>query len=241
LQHPHHVSRRPGKSFVSFATLLALDVTYGHLSNFTPADYEHDLMSPDPIAKSSVPYAARTVDADDAALLKRVSDGDKAALAALYREYHRRLARFLGRFTRRDDMIEEVINDTFMIVWQKAGEFRNEARVSTWLMGIAYRVTLKALRQGSLPSAPPSHDHEGLTSEPFVAHELIDWVTKGLTRLSPEQRAVMELAYVMGHSLEEIAEIADCPVSTVKARMFHARVKLRNLMPELAGLAGDGL
>ncbi|MFP3655988.1 sigma factor-like helix-turn-helix DNA-binding protein [Burkholderia sp. SIMBA_052] len=52
---------------------------------------------------------------------------------------------------------------------------------------------------------------------------------------------MMELAYVMGHSLEEIAEIADCPVSTVKARMFHARVKLRNLMPELAGLAGDGL
>lgn len=196
-------------------------------------------MSPEPIVSSNVCLAARSVDAEDAALLQRISAADKSALAALYREYHRRLTRFLGRFTRRDDMIEEVINDTFMIVWQKAGEFRGEARVSTWLMGIAYRVTLKALRQGSLPAAPPPHDYEALTSEPFVAHELIDWVTKGLSRLAPEQRVVMELAYVMGHSLEEIAEIAECPVSTVKARMFHARVKLRNLMPELAGFNGD--
>lgn len=93
-------------------------------------------MSANPIASSSVPFAARTVDAHDAALLKRVSEGDKSALAALYREYHRRLVRFLGRFTRRDDVIEEVINDTFMIVWQKAGEFRGQSRVSTWLMGI---------------------------------------------------------------------------------------------------------
>ncbi|MFL9860028.1 sigma-70 family RNA polymerase sigma factor [Paraburkholderia madseniana] len=196
-------------------------------------------MSPDPIASGSVSFAARTVDADDAALLKRIAAGDKAALAALYREYHRRLVRFLGRFTRRDDMIEEVVNDTFMIVWQKAGEFRGQSRVSTWLMGIAYRVTLKALRQGGLPAGPQPLDHESQASEAFAEHELIDWVTKGLNRLPPEQRVVMELAYVMGHSLEEIAQISECPVSTVKARMFHARVKLRNLMPALAGLEGD--
>ncbi|HDR9504213.1 MAG TPA: sigma-70 family RNA polymerase sigma factor [Paraburkholderia sp.] len=197
-------------------------------------------MSPEPNASSSSAFAARTVDADDAALLRRVSAGDKAALAVLYREYHRRLVRFLGRFTRRDDVIEEVVNDTFMIVWQKAAEFRGRSRVSTWLMGIAYRVTLKALRQGGLPTEPLSSWPDGEPmAEPVAAHEVVDWLTKGMTRLAPEQRMVLELAYVMGHSLEEIAEIADCPISTVKARMFHARVKLRNLMPALAGLV-DG-
>ncbi|CAB3725378.1 RNA polymerase sigma factor [Paraburkholderia rhynchosiae] len=195
-------------------------------------------MSPEPIVSSNVCLAARSVDAEDAALLQRISAPDKSALAALYREYHRRLVRFLGRFTRRDDVIEEVINDTFMIVWQKAGEFRGQSRVSTWLMGIAYRVTLKALRQGGLP-AEPQHDYDGLSTEPFAEHETTDWVTKGLTRLAPEQRIVMELAYVMGHSLEEIAEITESPVSTVKARMFHARVKLRNLLPALAGVDGS--
>ncbi|MFL9859505.1 sigma-70 family RNA polymerase sigma factor [Paraburkholderia madseniana] len=195
-------------------------------------------MSPKPIVSGNVRPSARSVDAEDAALLQRIAAADKSALAALYREYHRRLVRFLGRFTRRDDVIEEVINDTFMIVWQKASEFRGQSRVSTWLMGIAYRVTLKALRQGGLP-AEQLHDLDGPSSEPFAEHETTDWVTKGLTKLAPEQRIVMELAYVMGHSLEEIAEITESPVSTVKARMFHARVKLRNLLPALAGLDGS--
>ena len=48
----------------------------------------------------------------------------------------------------------------------------------------------------------------------------------------------MELAYCLGHSLDEIASIMDCPVSTVKARMFHARIKLRNLLPALATANG---
>ncbi|TKC91500.1 sigma-70 family RNA polymerase sigma factor [Trinickia terrae] len=179
--------------------------------------------------------AARSADADDIALLERIMRRDKAALAALYREYHRRLVRFLGRFTRRDDLIEEVINDTFMVVWQKAADFRGQARVSTWLMGIAYRVTLKTLRQGGMQHEPLLGDADDRASEPFADHELADWVTKGLARLSAEQRLVMELAYVMGHSLEEIAEITSAPLTTVKARMFHARVKLRNVMPVLAG------
>ncbi len=182
---------------------------------------------------------SRSSDGDDVALLARIAAGDAGALASLYREYHRRLVRFLGRFTRRDDMIEEVINDTFMIVWDKAGEFRAQARVSTWLMGIAYRVTLKALRQGALVCESAGVIGEEGMSEPFSAHELTDWVGKGLTRLTPEQRLVMELAYVMGHSLEEIAAITSEPVSTVKARMFHARVKLRNVMPALAGFEKD--
>jgi len=182
---------------------------------------------------------SRSSDADDVALLARIAACDAGALASLYREYHRRLVRFLGRFTRRDDMIEEVINDTFMIVWDKAGEFRGQARVSTWLMGIAYRVTLKALRQGALVYESAGVIDEEATSEPFFAHELSDWVGKGLTRLTPEQRLVMELAYVMGHSLEEISAITSEPVSTVKARMFHARVKLRNVMPALAGFEKD--
>ena len=124
-------------------------------------------MSPKPIVSSNVCPSARSVDAEDAALLQRTAAADRSALAALYRGYHRRLVRFLGRFTRRYDVIEEVINDTFMIVWQKAGEFRGQSRVSTWIMGIAYRVTLKALRQGCLP-AEQQHDLDGPSTEPFA-------------------------------------------------------------------------
>ncbi|MBN3782144.1 sigma-70 family RNA polymerase sigma factor [Burkholderia sp. Ac-20345] len=179
------------------------------------------------------PHGSRP-DEEDRALLVRIVQRDRVALTHLYRNYHRRLVRFLGRFTRSEATIEEIVNDSFMIVWQKASEFRGESRVSTWLMGIAYRVTLKALRQGGLSHEPLPDGDEGAAVEPFTDYETADWLAKGLGKLTPEQRLVMELAYVMGHSLEEIADITLVPVSSVKSRMFHARVKLRNLMPELA-------
>lgn len=179
-------------------------------------------------------------DAQDRALLCRLAQGDRAALAVLYRAYHRRLARFCSRLTRRGDIIDEVINDCFWIVWQKADGFRGDSRVSTWIMGIAYRCALKSLRQhgeqaqaeDDLAAAPvPAHD-------PGEDRERIDWVGKGLQRLPAEQRLVLELAYGGGHSVDDIAAILQCPEGTVKARMFHARTKLRHLLPALARRTG---
>jgi RNA polymerase sigma-70 factor, ECF subfamily len=179
------------------------------------------------------------IDADvtDRALLLRMSAGDRVALEVLYRGYHGRLCRFLSRLTRRPDVIEEVINDCLWIAWQKAGSFHGDSRVSTWLMGIAYRCGLKALRQhgdepveddGLLEQRTPAHDLDD-------DRELRDWLGKGLDRLSADQRVVIELVYGVGHTLDEVAVIMQCPVGTVKARLFHARVKLRNVLPALAG------
>ncbi|HSW04324.1 RNA polymerase sigma factor [Aquabacterium sp.] len=178
--------------------------------------------------------------AHDLALVQRMAQGDRAALSALYHGYHRRLCRFLARLTRRPDIVDEVVNDSFWIVWQKAGGFRGESRVSTWVMGIAYRCALKALRQhGEEPLADEAGDAAAGSWDPQAEHELRDWLAKGLDRLPAEQRLVLELAYGGGHSIDEIAAIMQCPEGTVKARMFHARMKLRNLLPVLA--AGQGV
>jgi RNA polymerase sigma-70 factor, ECF subfamily len=176
-------------------------------------------------------------DATDRALLERMSKGDRAALGALYHAYHGRLCRFLSRLTRRVDVIEEVTNDCFWIVWQKAGEFRGDSRVSTWILGIAYRCGLKALRQRGAEAVAASVDTDECTlvSHPDEDRELRDWLNKGLDRLSADQRVVIELVYGVGHSLDDVATIMQCPVGTVKARLFHARVKLRNVLPDLAG------
>lgn len=176
-------------------------------------------------------------DPAERALLRRMADGDREALAALYRPYRRRLGRFLSRLTRRADVIDEVVNDCFWIVWQKADTFRGDSRVSTWIMGIAYRCALKALRQHGEDDAMDSSDwleRHDAGVDPQADRELRDWLAKAMRRLPTEQRVVLELAYGNGHSLEEIAAIMQCPLGTVKARMFHARVKLRNLLPDLA-------
>ena len=177
-------------------------------------------------------------DAIDRMLLQRMSVGDRVALATLYRSYHGRLCRFLSRLTRRADIIEEVINDCFWIAWQKSGSFHGDSRVSTWIMGIAYRCGLKALRQhGDEPVENDAlSENRSLAHDPDEDRELRDWLSKGLDHLSADQRVVVELVYGVGHSLDDVAVIMQCPVGTVKARLFHARVKLRNVLP---GLAGD--
>jgi RNA polymerase sigma-70 factor, ECF subfamily len=180
-------------------------------------------------------------DARDRVLLERIGRGERSALKELYLLYHGRLARFLTRVTSRYDLADEVINDTFWVVWSRALEFRGASNVSTWIMGIAYRRGLKALKRASASPATayePAED-AGPSEEPWSAAEQREWLSAALERLPSEQRLVLELAYHLGHSCEEIAAIMNCPVNTVKTRMFHARKKLRVLLPVLAGTAPE--
>lgn len=181
----------------------------------------------------------------DQQLLQAMAGGDRQALATLYRAYHPRLCQFLSRLTRRTDLMDEIVNDCFWIVWQKAGSFRGDSRVSTWIIGIAYRRGLAALRRegymeldsldaDNLPPTAPA-------DTPDEQRELRDWLDKGLQRLTWDQRVIVELVYAGGHSLEEAAAITQAPVGTLKSRLFHARLKLRNLLPALAGDAAPHL
>ena len=181
--------------------------------------------------------ASNLQDSNEPALLKLVARGDRCAFETLYLHYHRRLTRFLMRIAPRYDFAEEVINDTFWIVWQQAGQFRGASRVSTWIMGIAYRRAMQALRAARAGShsdidvaLAADHAHD----EPTQTAETQDWIAQGLQLLPTEQRMTMELAYYLGHSCDEIGQIMECPVTTVKARMFHAREKLRQSLPQLA-------
>jgi RNA polymerase sigma-70 factor, ECF subfamily len=176
------------------------------------------------------PEATRD-DACDRELLQQIVAGERRALERLYFNYHGRR-----------DAIEEAINDTFWIVWQKAAQFRGDSRASTWIMGIAWRCGLKALRRAG--PLPPEHGEAMLDAAPsfdttLASEELREWLESGLRTLPFEQRATMELAYFLGHSCEEIASIMGCPVNTVKARMFQARIKLRNLLPTLGGATSE--
>jgi RNA polymerase sigma-70 factor, ECF subfamily len=171
------------------------------------------------------------------ALLARIATRDSAAIRELYLLYHRRLARFLTRLTSRTEIAEEVINDTFWVVWQRAGEFRGASLVSTWIMGIAYRRALKSLQRSKPTASIEDSGQDEPSEEPWRQAELSEWLSVALARLPVEQRTVLELAYNVGHSCEEIALIMECPVNTVKTRMFHARRKLRGLLQALGGPA----
>ncbi len=179
--------------------------------------------------------SGRATEERECALLGRIAGRDSAAMKELYLLYHRRLARFLMRLTTRYDLAEEIINDTFWVIWQHAGDFRGASRVSTWILGIAYRRGLKTLRCAGPAPVDAEVEAQAAADEPAQQEELNEWLDVALRRLPPEQRMVIEFAYHLGHSCEEIASIMQCPVNTVKTRMFHARRKLRTLLTTLAG------
>ncbi len=194
--------------------------------------------------EKTVAFVSPPSEADEAerALLRRISNGDRDAFRDLYLRYHRRLARFLARLTRGREDAEEVINDTLWIVWQRAGDFRGASRVSTWIMGIAYRRALKLIRRAATHArvmALEQSDAEQSTEDSHEATSNRQLVEQALRQLPLEQRLVLEFTYYLDHSCEEIAEIMECPVNTVKTRMFHARRKLRTFLNEDASGTGD--
>ena len=170
----------------------------------------------------------------DITLLDRVRRGDRGAFSELYRLYHQRLYGYLSRLLRNPATVDEVLDDVMLVVWKDARKFRGDAAVSSWIFGIAYRKALSAMRAERRYQAPLDRtaDTSALAG---VSPQHDDWLRVALMQLSPDHRQVVELTYFGGYSYQEIAQIAACPVNTVKTRMFHARRRLRVLLPALAG------
>jgi RNA polymerase sigma-70 factor (ECF subfamily) len=191
-----------------------------------------------PLSLVAKPPVSKHDDQRDRALLLAVASRDQGALEQLYQQYRRPLLQFLSRLQPARDSVDEAINETFWVVWCRAHQFRGDSLVSTWITGIAWRCTLSALRRNN--GRPRSSEQLPVSTEAPAFDvrehdERAEWLARGLASLPVEQRATLELAYYQGHSCLEIAQIMDCPVNTVKARMFQARIKLRNLLPQLGG------
>lgn len=190
---------------------------------------------------------SRTPDGE-AELLRRIAAKDRKAFEALYHAYYRRLFAYLFKTIRRPDLSEEVLDDVMLAIWLGAGSFDGRSRPSTWIFGIAYHKALKALARQArqdrrAPAGAPEEDEingrsemEPLEEGPeglLARREMADVLEQALRRLPLEQRTVVELTYYHGFSYQEIAQVMSCPVNTVKTRMFHARRRLREMLPGL--------
>lgn len=179
---------------------------------------------------------AHATDANDARLISQVVGGDRHAFDLLYRSYFSRLTRFLNRMTRSVPLIEEIVNDTMLVVWQKARSFDGSCKVSTWVFAIAYRTARKRIQGLDEPvDADPELWEGDAAHQPEQELELQRLrraVGAALDALPLEQRTVVHLCYHHDMDYAEIAAVMGCPVNTVKTRMFHAR---RRLKPLLAG------
>lgn len=173
-------------------------------------------------------------------LLERIRAGDRGAFEQLYKLYHPRLTRFLMNLVHRPALVAEVLNDTMMVVWERPHSFKGASKLSTWVFAIAYRKVMRGLRRQDEAiedhdrdkRATPALDPEGEASQ-LRLHQLL---MEAMAQLSPAHRAVIDLTYFHDLAYQEIAEVLDCPVDTVKTRMFYAR---RHLRKHLGGEFAD--
>jgi RNA polymerase sigma factor (sigma-70 family) len=184
--------------------------------------------------------SARARPDDEAQLIARIRARDLRAFESLYRRYHPRLSRFLTNLMRRPQLVEEVLNDTMLVVWNRPDSYNGASRLSTWIFAIGYRKALKALRRYDDPLEDlQAESRESGEPGPELqlgrrqAHEAL---LGAMGELSPDHRAVVDLTYFHEMGYREIAEIMECPVDTVKTRMFDAR---RHLKRVLAGALTD--
>jgi len=177
----------------------------------------------------------------DAQLVERVKLGDVRAFEMLVVKYQRRIERLIGRMVRDVDIVEDIAQETFIRAYRALPQFRGDSAFYTWLYRIAVNTAKKALmdmkrnplvsesamrndEEGDEPSRTESELSDGETPEGILASkEIAAAVNSAVEALSDELRQAITLREIEGLSYEEIAEAMNCPIGTVRSRIFRAR------------------
>ena len=192
-------------------------------------------------------------DADaDALLVGRAKLGDTKAFEMLVVKYQRRIERLIGRMVRDVDLVQDIAQETFIRAYRALPQFRGDSAFYTWLYRIAVNTAKKALvglkrdllvpesalysnDDGEETSRAESELSDGETPEALLASkEVAAAVNAAIEALSEDLRQAITLREIEGLSYEEIAEVMNCPIGTVRSRIFRAReaiaLRLRPLL-----------
>lgn len=167
----------------------------------------------------------------DAVLLRAVADGDRAALRELYDAHAPWLVLRLSRRCNDSDLVDEVVQDTFLAVWKGARKWDGRGEVAAWVWGIGVRRLVDALRRRPRPTVLLQDDAAlGVTLS--AEDQVLLGVEHGdlagaVGRLSPELRAVLQATVLDGLTTKEAGRLLGIPAGTVKTRMMRARAALR--------------
>ena len=208
----------------------------------------------DPLSSSTSPPPSSD---SDAVLVQRAVAGDQRAFELLVIKYQRRLQRLIGRLVRDTDLVEDIAQETFIRAYRALPQFRGESQFYTWLYRIAVNTAKKFLQERK--RSPTISDRAFVANEDndetfrvvvepindetpesvLAAKEIAAAVNSGLAALPLDLRQALTLREIEGLSYEEIAAVMDCPMGTVRSRIFRARelisAKLKPMLERQAG------
>ena len=190
----------------------------------------------------------------DQQLVERAQRGDKHAFELLVAKYQRRLGRLISRFVRDAAEAEDVTQEAFIKAYRALPAFRGESAFYTWLYRIGintaknYLVTLGRRAPTSTQfDAEESEDFEGsellqdvnTPENELMSKQVVGVVNTSLLQLPEDLRTALTLREIEGLSYEEIAEIMNCPIGTVRSRIFRAREAIATNLRPLLGTSHD--
>ncbi|MDT7834519.1 RNA polymerase sigma factor RpoE [Aquabacterium sp. OR-4] len=190
----------------------------------------------------------------DGPLVERARVGDTAAFEMLVVKYQRRIERLIARMVRDTDLVQDIAQETFIRAYRAMPQFRGESAFYTWLYRIAVNTAKKALvelrRDPVLTESAMAGAHDdddetsrgapelsnGETPEALLASkEIAQTVNAAIEALSEDLRQAITLREIEGLSYEEIAALMNCPIGTVRSRIFRARESIAQRLRPLLG------
>ncbi|HYX62927.1 MAG TPA: RNA polymerase sigma factor RpoE [Burkholderiales bacterium] len=190
----------------------------------------------------------------DRELVARAQRGDKRAFELLVEKYQRKLGRLLSRFIRDPSEVEDVTQEAFIKAYRALPAFRGDSAFYTWLYRIGIN-TAKNYLMAMGRRAPTSTEVEAEEAEGFeegeqlrdintpesvlLSNEIAQTVNSTIERLPEELRTAIQLREIEGMSYEDIAKVMDCPIGTVRSRIFRAREAIAEQLRPLLGTRKD--
>jgi len=208
----------------------------------------HDLSGADVFLQIWLNMTGRSnVDAAERVLIDRATAGDRDARRGLFERHREAAYRTALRITGREEDALDVVQDAFLRAFERLAEFQRDSSFQTWLLRIVVNRALDMLRarkvratvtlddgRGLAEARSPRQDDEGRPESELARRELAARVRAAIAKLPPEQRAVLALYATGEMTYGEIADALGIPIGTVMSRLYHARRRLFELLPDLA-------
>ncbi len=190
----------------------------------------------------------------DQQLVERAQRGDKHAFELLIIKYQRRLARLISRFVRDGTEVEDVTQEAFIKAYRALPGFRGESAFYTWLYRIGINTAKNYLlafkRRVPTTTIFDSEEAEGFEEasllrevntpeNELMSKQVVNVVNSSLEQLPDDLRIALTLREIEGLSYEEIADVMNCPIGTVRSRIFRAREAIAENLRPLLGTNAD--